>query len=148
NYVTGGPYLPTAGGTLSGNLGFTGTNGIVGTATNNNAAAGNVGEYVAATVASGAAIALTTGNWSPVTSITLQPGDWDVFAEAWITTSAGASVMTANAQNASGMGLVQPSANASSAYIPAPAGQLLSFVELALVPFRIPTAVPLTIYLN
>jgi hypothetical protein len=49
-----------------------------GTNTNDNAAAGFVGEYVSSTVASGSAVALTTATAKDVTTISLTPGDWDV----------------------------------------------------------------------
>ena len=52
--------------------------GLVGTTTNNNAAAGNIGEYVVSTFASGAAVGLTTATPANVTSISLTAGDWDV----------------------------------------------------------------------
>lgn len=52
--------------------------GIVGTTTNNNAASGNVGEYVSSSVASGSAVSLTTNVDANVTSISLTAGDWDV----------------------------------------------------------------------
>lgn len=51
---------------------------IPGTATNDNAGAGEVGEYISSTVASGAAVVLGTGTTSNVTSIALTKGDWDV----------------------------------------------------------------------
>jgi len=51
-----------------------------GTQTNNNATAGNVGEFVTATVAAGVAVALTTATPKTVTSISLTAGDWDVSA--------------------------------------------------------------------
>lgn len=54
------------------------TPNIVGTSTNDNAAAGSVGEYVSNEVASGAAIALTTATPVNITSISLTAGDWDV----------------------------------------------------------------------
>ena len=54
------------------------TAGIVGTTTNNNANAGSVGEYVAATVTQASAITLTTGTAVNITSISLGAGDWDV----------------------------------------------------------------------
>lgn len=54
---------------------------IVGTATNNNANAGSVGEYVSSSIASGSAVALSTGTAANITSISLTAGDWDV----WIT---------------------------------------------------------------
>lgn len=52
--------------------------GLVGTATNNSAAAGNVGEYVSSLVATGSAVSLTTATGANVTSISLTAGDWDV----------------------------------------------------------------------
>lgn len=51
---------------------------IPGTRTNDNAAAGNIGEVVTATVAVGSAVVLTTAVVSNVTSISLTAGDWDV----------------------------------------------------------------------
>lgn len=47
------------------------------TATNDNAAAGYVGEVITATVASASAASLTTAMTSNVTSVSLTPGDWD-----------------------------------------------------------------------
>ncbi len=52
---------------------------IPGTGTNDNAAAGDVGEYVASQVISGAAVALGSGNAADITHITLSAGDWDVW---------------------------------------------------------------------
>lgn len=51
---------------------------IIGTATNDNAAAGSEGEYISATLTSGSAITLTTATTANVTSISLTAGDWDV----------------------------------------------------------------------
>lgn len=51
---------------------------VIGTTTNDNAAAGVVGEFVSSTVAVGSAVALTTDTTANVTSISLTPGDWDV----------------------------------------------------------------------
>jgi hypothetical protein len=51
---------------------------LLGTGTNDNAAAGHLGEYITSTVASGAAVALATGVAKTVTSISLTAGDWDV----------------------------------------------------------------------
>jgi len=52
--------------------------GLIGTTTNDNAIAGAVGEYIQASVASGAAVPLTTNVAATVTSIALTAGDWDV----------------------------------------------------------------------
>lgn len=53
------------------------TSGIVGTTTNNDAAAGKVGEYVSSSVAINA-VSLSTATAANVTSISLTAGDWDV----------------------------------------------------------------------
>lgn len=67
----------------SGTLPAARTNGHMnGTATNDNAAAGEVGEIQAANVLIGAAISLTTGTAANVTTITLAAGDWDISAQA------------------------------------------------------------------
>lgn len=52
---------------------------LVGTATNDSAATGNIGEYLEATVASGSAVSLVNGIQKNVASISLTAGDWDVF---------------------------------------------------------------------
>jgi hypothetical protein len=49
-----------------------------GTTTNDNAVAGQVGEFITATVASGSAVALTRATPANVTGISLTSGDWDV----------------------------------------------------------------------
>jgi len=52
--------------------------GIVGTNTNNNALAGNVGQYIESTVI-GQSVG-TSGQYEDVTSISLTAGDWDISA--------------------------------------------------------------------
>lgn len=49
---------------------------ILGTTTNDSAAAGRLGEYQEATLGSGSAISLTTGTAVNVTSLSLTAGDW------------------------------------------------------------------------
>lgn len=51
---------------------------LVGTATNDSAAAGNIGEYIESVVTSAAPVALVTNTAKTVTSISLTAGDWDV----------------------------------------------------------------------
>jgi len=51
----------------------------VGTTTNNNAAAGSVGEFVSSVIASGSAVSYSTGTPKDMTSISLTAGDWDVW---------------------------------------------------------------------
>ena len=69
----------------------------VGTSTNNNAAAGQIGEFVTATVASGAAVALTTSVAANVTSISLTAGDWDISAQVDHLIAASTSITQLNA---------------------------------------------------
>lgn len=64
------------------------TNGIVGTTTNNNAAAGSVGEFVSSIVSTGAPVSLVTVTAANVTSISLTAGDWDVWGFIYVTGSA------------------------------------------------------------
>jgi hypothetical protein len=90
---------------------LTASGGILGTTTNDNAAAGNVGEYISSTVLNPAAVPLTTGIQTNITSISLTAGDWDVWGN---------------------VGLVQPSdtiigfayvaTNSVSATLPTPPG--------------------------
>jgi hypothetical protein len=67
------------------------TGGIIGTTTNDNTTAGNVGEYTEASVASGSAVALTTNVAKTVTSITLGAGDWDISGHVAFTSAATTS---------------------------------------------------------
>lgn len=62
---------------------------IKGTATNDNAAAGFVGEFISSTVASGSAVSLTTATANDVTSIELTAGDWDVWGTVLFSPNAG-----------------------------------------------------------
>lgn len=57
------------------------TGGIVGTTTNDNAAAGKVGELIESIVLGGAAVAVTTATASDITSISLTAGDWNVWGQ-------------------------------------------------------------------
>lgn len=54
------------------------TKGIVGTTTNNNAAAGYVGEFVSSVVAFASSVSCTNNTARDITSISLTSGDWDV----------------------------------------------------------------------
>ena len=56
-------------------------NNLFGTTTNDNATAGNVGEYQSNSVASGSALALSTGVTANLTSVILSAGDWDVWGQ-------------------------------------------------------------------
>lgn len=66
----------SSGSTVTTTLGIGGQ--LPATSTNDNAAAGKLGEYSTNTVTSGAAITITTAAPKSITSILLTAGDWDV----------------------------------------------------------------------
>src|SRR5690348_13475523 len=58
---------------------------LVGTATNDNAAAGQIGEVISSTVLIADKVPLANGTPKTITSIILTPGDWDVWGNvAWV----------------------------------------------------------------
>ena len=59
------------------------------TATNDNAAAGNLGEIIQSSIAVGSAVALVSGTPKDITSIVLTPGDWDVWGQVATNVAAG-----------------------------------------------------------
>lgn len=63
--------------TVNGSSGPTPTVSVIGTATNDNAASGYLGEYLESIVSSSTACP-TSGNYADATSLVLTPGDWDL----------------------------------------------------------------------
>lgn len=55
------------------------TKGIVGTATNNNAASGYVGQIISSVIPSGSSVSFANATVKDLTSIALTAGDWDVY---------------------------------------------------------------------
>lgn len=112
----------------SGTLPAARTNGHMnGTATNDNAAAGEVGEELVASVASGSALALTTNVALTVTSITLTAGDWDVSGHVAFTSTASTSFTIA-------AGSLSLTTNTSSSTL----GRWNQTVSAAFVPNTVP----------
>jgi hypothetical protein len=64
--------------TITGTKTFSGQLIGKGTATNDSAAAGNVGEYVSSVVSSGSSVSPNSVTWTNITSVSLTAGDWDV----------------------------------------------------------------------
>ena len=88
---------------------------LAGTATNDNAAAGKIGEIISSAVVVGSAVSLSTATGANITSISLTAGDWDVRACAgfhgsgttvFFSTRAGINTTTATLPLASAGGLV------------------------------------------
>lgn len=76
----------------------TGAISKAGTTTNDNAAAGDIGEYVEGSLASGSATSLTTATGKTITSISLTAGDWDVSGQILFTPAATTVTNTLIAQ--------------------------------------------------
>lgn len=80
------------------------TAGIVGTTLADNATAGSIGEFIQSTIASGAAVSVSSAVATNITSISLTAGDWDVWgvvatlpAGTTTTASSSAAVSTTTA---------------------------------------------------
>lgn len=78
------------------------TNNLVGTTTNDNATAGNIGEFVQSIITNASGVSITSGVSVNVTSISLTAGDWDVTGNIFIvptasTTYAGGGASTTSA---------------------------------------------------
>lgn len=141
NNVIIGNSTPLAGSftTVNASTSITPTN-IVGTTTNNNAAAGSVGEYVQSSIAIGSQVALTSNTPALITSISLTAGDWDVtlqpiFIGAAITLT---NYIFASVSSTGALDTTTPGAFASIGY---PTGGTAIYasttgISLTLSPFR------------
>ncbi len=93
-----------------------------GTATNDSASAGYIGEYISSAVGSAGAVSVSNNTYADVTSITLSAGDWDVscmvaYKAAAITgTQFFSGIGTATGNN--GAGLVEGDTAVTSPYAP------------------------------
>lgn len=64
------------------------TKGIIGTTTNDNAAAGSVGQFVTSVIAASPGVTLnSSGIQQDVTSISLTAGDWDVWGNVAVSSA-------------------------------------------------------------
>lgn len=68
---------PVLGAASATSLSFSSTSGIIGTTTNNNAAAGSVGEYIESVISTPTNFG-TSGQYFDTTSISPTAGDWDI----------------------------------------------------------------------
>lgn len=96
-FGTGGTVLYSGGalgtpssGTLTNATGLPAAS-IVTTATNDNAAAGKLGEYTESIVLTASAVSLTTDTAANITSVSLTAGDWDVSGIVWSKFAGGAT---------------------------------------------------------
>jgi 3-deoxy-D-manno-octulosonate 8-phosphate phosphatase KdsC-like HAD superfamily phosphatase len=118
------------------------------THTNDNASAGEIGEYISSTIAAGAAVALTSDEVADVTSIELTAGDWDVSGVVGFKPAASTSVtyMAASSSlvtaTSGGNGAVAGSACA--AVVPGASAELSTVIPVR----RVSVAVATTVYLT
>lgn len=81
----GGPYSTASRGQLPG------------TTTNDNAVAGNIGEYIQSVISQAAAISLTSVTATNITSITLTAGDWDINGTIDVATNGTTKIISIDA---------------------------------------------------
>jgi hypothetical protein len=134
----------------SGNVTFGTTNSIVGTATNNNAVAGNIGEETNSTVSTYTNYT-TTATYQNIASITLTAGDWDVTAQGTFSsngatiTGASDAIFVISTTTASASGATE---GKNIAYVPQAALLGTSHESISMAPFRVSLSGSTTYYLN
>lgn len=121
---------------------------LVGSATNDNAAAGNIGESIESSIPNASKVSLTTGTPANVTSISLTAGDWDVSGMVQFD-GGGTTTLTAlqagiNTVSAS-LGFTQ--GRYAALPLAGNAGGLAYLPTLTMMPTRFSLAATTTIYL-
>lgn len=126
------------------------TSTIVGTATNDNAVAGNIGEEVNSTISTYANYT-TTATYQNITSITLSAGDWDLTAQGTFSsntatiTAASDAIFVISTTTASASGATE---GKNIAYIPQAALLGTSHESISVAPYRVSLSGSTTYYLN
>lgn len=131
---------------------------MVGVATNSNAAAGAIGEEQEGTTSSGAAVTLTSGVTSNVTSIVaLGAGDWDIGglvylvpgAVTTVVTNFTSTITTTTAQTTSAvLGATVSQGFGTTAGMTMNAALVPNYITQAIPPIRISLATPTTYFLT
>ena len=102
---------------LARSIQFTSTTGIIGTTTNNNAAAGSVGEYRSTIVVSGSQVSLTDTVSTTIASISLTSGDWDIWGQVNFNPSAGTIITYHAASISTTSGAIAPVPADNESYV-------------------------------
>lgn len=76
---------PILGAASATSISFSSTSGIIGTTTNNNAAAGSVGEIISSVIPNATPVSFTAATPGNLTSISLTAGDWDLYGNITFT---------------------------------------------------------------
>lgn len=128
------------------NLSSSGTTNLKGTTTNNDAAAGYIGEYISATIATGSAVSLTSPNGANVTSISLTAGDWDVWGCIGFNQGSGTTAVAFNS-SISSTSATLPSSTTGAIFTIVGGGSSATTVSFPTGMTRISIASTTTIYL-
>jgi hypothetical protein len=134
----------------NGNATFGTTNSIVGTATNNNAVAGNIGEEVNSVVSTYTNYT-TTATYQNIASITLSAGDWDLSAFGTFNsngatiTAASDAIFVISTTTASASGATE---GRNISYMPQAALLGTSHESTAIPSYRVSLSGSTTYYLN
>lgn len=150
--LTDGGGVPSIGNTVGAGLTmpsitFNTTTGIVGTTTNDNAAAGSVGQFVSSVISSASAVSLTTLTAANVTSISLTAGDWDITGNITFILGTGTSVNEVDAWSSS-TSATAPDVSLIN-ILSFPAGSVISdSIGLSIPSIRVSISSTTTIYLS
>ena len=120
---------------------------IPGTATNDDAAAGKVGELITSKVASGSAISVTTGTIFNLTTISLTAGDWDVEGSLGFI-NAGTTVSTSCDAWINNVSITLPAIGDGGVYVGATAPGAGAITQVSTGSKRYSLAATTTIYLS
>jgi hypothetical protein len=132
------------------NITFGTTNSIVGTATNNSAVAGNIGEEFNSTVSTYTNYT-TTATYQNIASITLTAGDWDITAQGTLSsngatiTAASDAIFVISTTTASASGATE---GKNIAYVPQAALLGTSHESISVAPYRVSLSGSTTYYFN
>lgn len=131
-------------------LSFSSTSGIIGTTTNDSAAAGSVGELVISTKTFVVPVSLTSDTATDITSISLTAGDWDLYGRVGFT--GGAATLVQYAQGwISATSATQPSLDGMCAISYAASG-VAAFSNASplfeIGPYNLQLATTTTVYLS
>lgn len=117
--------------------------------TTGSATAGNVGEYISSTIASGSAVSLTSGSPLNVTSISLTAGDWDIDSVTYFSTATTTSVTSVASSISTATGALNPTAGnlMSFNFAPVVPGAFTAGESSAIPPTRFSLSATTTIFL-
>jgi len=139
---------PVIGAASATSIAFTSTSGVIGTTTNDSAAAGSVGELISSVIVQGSAVSMD-GSPDNVTSISLTAGDWDVWGNINFSGGAGTVVTSLLGAINTTSGAFPGNALISTVSISVAGATVFATVSPTVIPVmqRISVATTTTVYL-